>query len=193
LAGLESSFSFVRELLDHSVVGRWPARDADTGLAHEPPPRIFARVLRRNFIAIRHYTSVYLGASTSDGIAVRPVEPESSVVPGTLDTVHPPHCLHDDDAGRWRVTTQTSAHLVDLDRRTVTRVEGAGVPTAAAGFTVSGLRRDRESVPLLVLIHCEVGLPMELLLQVRDDCVTTMRRTTAIVAITPAEVWSPRA
>jgi hypothetical protein len=186
LAGLESSFSFVRELLDHSVVGRWPARDADTGLAHEPPPRIFARVLRRNFIAIRHYTSVYLGASTSDGIAVRPVEPESSVVPGTLDTVHPPHCLHDDDVGRWRVTTQTSAHLINLDRRTATRIDGNGVPSRAAGYTVSALRRDRESVELIELVRCEVGAEMELLLRVRDDCVTG-RRTTAVVSITPAE------
>lgn len=101
----------------------------------------------------------------------------------TLD-VHPPRCLHDADAGCWRVVTQTSAHLVDLDARTVTRVEGAGTPTAGAGFTVSALRRDREITPLLELVCCEVGCEMEMLLQIRDDC-STLRRTTEIVAINP--------
>lgn len=86
------------------------------------------------------------------------------------------------------MTTQTSAHLIDLGARTVTRIEGAGTPTAGPGYTVSALRRDHESVPLLELVCCAVGYPMELLLQVRDDCVTTMRRTTSVVAVTPCEV-----
>jgi len=51
---------------------------------------------------------------------------------------------------------------------------------------VSALRRDRELTPLLELVRCEVGYPMALLIQVRDDCVTG-RRTTAVVSITPAE------
>jgi len=98
--------------------------------------------------------------------------------------VLPPRCLHDADAGCWRVVTQTSAHLVDLDRRTVTRVEGAGEPNPDAEYTVSALRLDRESVPLLELVCCEVGCEMEMLLQIRDDC-STLRRTTEIVAINP--------
>ncbi len=84
------------------------------------------------------------------------------------------------------MTTQTSVHLIDLDRRAVTRVDGAGTPVAGHGFAVSALRLDRESVELIELVRCEVGAEMELLLRVRDDCVT-LRRTTAIVAITPAE------
>ena len=84
------------------------------------------------------------------------------------------------------MTTQTSAHLVDLDRRTVTRVEGAGEPNPDAEYTVSALRLDRESVPLLELVCCEVGADMELVLRIRDDAVT-LRRTTEVVAITPAE------
>jgi len=91
--------------------------------------------------------------------------------------VHPPTRLDDSGTGRWRVVTQTSAHYLDLGARTVTRIEGAGTPVADARFTVSALRRDGESVPLLELVRCEVGAEMELLIQVRDD----------VVAITPAE------
>jgi len=90
------------------------------------------------------------------------------------------------------VTTQTSAHHLDLDSRTVTRIEGGGTPTNAAGFRVSALRRDGESVPLLELVRCEIGCPMTLLVRVRDDAVTA-RRTTTVIAITPAEAWSPHA
>ncbi len=82
------------------------------------------------------------------------------------------------------VTTQTSRHLIDLDARTVTRIDGAGTPVADARFTVSALRRDRDSVQLLRVLRCEVGYPMELLLRVRDDAVTA-RRTTPVVAISP--------
>ncbi len=104
----------------------------------------------------------------------------------------PPTRLDDSGAGRWRVVTQTSAHLIDLGARTVTRIEGAGTPVADARFTVSALRRDRAAVPLLELVRCQVGAEMQLLLRIREDCVTE-RRTTAVVAITPADEWSPRA
>lgn len=125
-------------------------------------------------------------ACSPSGLRRFRVSPEN--VGGTwhAERVHPPRCLHESDRGSWRVTTQTSAHLVDLDRRTVTRVEGAGEPTAGAGFTVSALRRDREITPLIELVCCEVGCEMEMLLQIRDDC-STLRRTTEVVAITPAE------
>ncbi len=99
--------------------------------------------------------------------------------------VHPPTRLDDLGRGRWRVTTQTSAHLVDLDARTVTRIEGAGTPVAGAGFAVSALRLDRESVGLIELVRCQVGAEMELVLRIRDDAVT-LRRTTEVVAINPA-------
>ncbi len=109
-----------------------------------------------------------------------------------LISVHPPARLVDSSAGCWRVVTQTSAHLIDLDRRAVTRIEGAGVPTTDAGWSVSALRLDRESVPLIELVCCQTGYPLELLIRIREDCVT-LRRTTEVVAITPAVEWSPRA
>jgi len=99
--------------------------------------------------------------------------------------VHTPTRLDDSGHGRWRVTTQTSAHLIDLDRRAVTRIEGAGTPTTDAGWLVSSLRCDREFVELVELVRCEVGCEMEMLLQIRDDC-STLRLTTEVVVINPA-------
>ncbi len=98
--------------------------------------------------------------------------------------VIPPSRLHDGDTGRWCVTTASSAHHLDLDARTVTRIDGAGVPSPGSSITVSALRLDRESIPLLELVCCQPGYPMELLLRVRDDAVT-VRRTTPVVAINP--------
>jgi len=118
--------------------------------------------------------------------------PKLSASAGTLIIVLPPRCLHDDQAGCWRIVTQTSVHLIDLDRRTVTRVDGAGSPTAGARLRVSALRRDGESLDLLEIVCCEIGCPMQLLIRIRDDC-ATLRRTTAVHSISPSEEWSPRA
>jgi len=109
------------------------------------------------------------------------------------DLVHTPTQLDDSGTGCWLIRTQTSAHLVDLDSRTVTRIDGAGTPNSDAGWTVSALRKDRDPVQLLRVLRCSLGYPMELLLRVRDNGVTTLRRTTSVVAITPAAGWSPHA
>jgi len=106
--------------------------------------------------------------------------------------VHTPTRLEDSGHGRWRVVTETSAHYLDLSARTVTRIDGGGTPMNDVGLRVSALRRDGETLPLLELVRCEIGCPMTLLVRVRDDRVTG-RRTTTVVAITPAEEWSPRA
>lgn len=103
-----------------------------------------------------------------------------------------PTRLFDSGTGRWRVVTQTSAHRIDLDGRAVTRIDGGGTPMNDAGFRVSALRRDCESVPLIELVRCEIGCPMTLLIRVREDCVT-VRRTTPVIAITPGDERSPHA
>jgi len=99
--------------------------------------------------------------------------------------VHTPTRLDDSGRGRWRVVTQTSTHFLDLDRRAVARVEGAGTPTTDGGWSVSALRCDREFVELVKLVRCQVGVEMQLLLRIRDDRVTA-RLTTEVVVINPA-------
>ncbi len=98
------------------------------------------------------------------------------------ERVHPPTRLDDSGRGRRRVVTQTSTRYLDLDRR-----------AADGGWSVSRHRQcDREFVELVELGRCEAGAEMQLLLRIRDDRVT-VRLTTEVVAITPAEEWSPRA
>ncbi len=99
--------------------------------------------------------------------------------------MHTPTRLDDSGRGRWRVVTQTSTHFLDLDRRAVARVEGAGVPITDGGWSVSALRCDREFVELVKLVRCQVGVEMQLLLRIHADRVTA-RLTTEVVVINPA-------
>ncbi len=133
----------------------------------------------RSLTRCRVFTFAAVGRGR--GVRFRP-----GIVGGTRHDrgVLPPRCLHESDRGSWRVTTQTSAHHLNLDARTVTRIDGAGVPRPGSSITVSALRLDRESVELIELVRCQVGAEMELLLRVRDDAVT-VRRTTPVVAINP--------
>ncbi|TRW45593.1 hypothetical protein [Georgenia yuyongxinii] len=87
--------------------------------------------------------------------------------------------LTDEDTGRWWVTTEGSAYLVDLDARTVTRAPGQG----SDGLT-TGLRRDGDPVPLLAIEQCRRAHPAVLVLDVRGDGVPTIRRTSLIIRIT---------
>jgi hypothetical protein len=89
--------------------------------------------------------------------------------------------------GRWRVWTEHSCYLVDLHEGWIERESDAGLglhPRAASlpplPERASELRRDRVRIPLLEMYRCEVGEPMLMLLQIRDDGVTTLRRTTFV-------------
>ncbi len=86
------------------------------------------------------------------------------------------------DSGRWQVTTETSTYLLDLDARLVTRVPdaGAGTPDGLSGVSIASLRRDHEPIPLIELVRCEPGQPMRVLLDVREDGISTMRTTTTV-------------
>jgi hypothetical protein len=107
--------------------------------------------------------------------------------------------VSDSARGRWLVTTESgSTYLIDLDAMTQTRAPN---PETVAAWVGTGpvaedpsrdllytprLRRDHEPVPLLALDPIEVGLPMEMWLDLRGDGVTTFRATTRVTRIQPA-------
>lgn len=96
-----------------------------------------------------------------------------------------PHVAEDRDeltntsTGRWRVTTEGSAYLVDLDDRTVLRAPGQG----SVGVT-GDLRRDGDPVPLVELALCRRAEQAVMMLDVRGDGVVTLRVTSLVARIT---------
>lgn len=93
--------------------------------------------------------------------------------------------LHNDDAGRYRVSTATgSLYLLNLTARTLTRytAETAAVKDYLdASF--SRLRRDGEALELLMLESCKIGASARYWIQVCDDHVVTLRTTSPVVRI----------
>ena len=89
----------------------------------------------------------------------------------------------DTDTGRYKVTTESSTYILDLDQRTLTRSPGDGAgthPEATSAKYVAALRRDAETLTLHELITLRVDASMIANIQVRDDDVTTLRRTTIV-------------
>jgi len=100
--------------------------------------------------------------------------------------------LGNDDASRYLVTTATgSQYLLDLTARTVHRAMAATAPLVEyLDVGLSRLRRDGESLGLLMLESCTVGWPAQYWLQIRADHVATLRTTSPvvnIVALDPSE------
>jgi hypothetical protein len=95
--------------------------------------------------------------------------------------------LCSDDEGRYLVTTATgSRYELDLTARTVKRQMAATPPIIHfldAGF--SQLRRDGETVKLLMLESCAVGASARYWLQIRNDPIPTLRMTSPVVRIEP--------
>lgn len=93
--------------------------------------------------------------------------------------------LRNDDDGRYLVTTATgSQYVLDLTARTVKRQMATTAPLVNfldAGF--SQLRRDGETVELLMLGACAVGASARYWIQVRADHVVTLRTTSPVVRI----------
>lgn len=85
-------------------------------------------------------------------------------------------------------TATGSQYLLDLTNRTVRRVMAASAPLVEyldVGF--SQLRRDGESLELLMLESCTVGRPALYWLQIRDDHIVTLRTTSPVVDIIPLD------
>lgn len=92
--------------------------------------------------------------------------------------------LTDEDAGRWQVTTETTIYLLDLDRRTMLRVPGAGAgvqrdPTGGH-IAVTALPADHRTVPLEQLVHCQLGESMYLLIEPWGDGSVMVRGSTPV-------------
>lgn len=87
--------------------------------------------------------------------------------------------LTDHDSGRWRISTESSTYVLDLDTRISTRIPGDGEDAV-------GLRRDGAALPLIRLVTCERGAAAMLLLDVRGDGYPTLRMTTSVQRITRA-------
>lgn len=79
-------------------------------------------------------------------------------------------------SGRFLVKTETgSSYVLDMSNQTLTRSD--------VGEESVELRRDGEAIPVVELIECKVGSPALLFLQIRDDGVQTLRRTSPVVSI----------
>lgn len=95
--------------------------------------------------------------------------------------------LRNEDEGRYMVTTATGSQSeLDLTARTVKRQMAATPPIIDfldAGF--SRLRRDGETLELLMLESCAVGSSARYWLQIRNDHVATIRTTSPVVRIEP--------
>jgi hypothetical protein len=93
--------------------------------------------------------------------------------------------LRNDDVGRYLVTTATgSQYVLDMTARTVSRRMAATPPLIEyldAGF--SRLRRDGETLELLMLESCAVGDSARYWIQVRADHIPTLRMTSPVVRI----------
>lgn len=74
-----------------------------------------------------------------------------------------------------RVLTESgSAYDIDLDNKTVTRIQGV---------LSNNLRRDEEALEFVQLESVEIGKPLLMLLRLRDDEILTVRQTTPVVEI----------
>lgn len=94
--------------------------------------------------------------------------------------------LIDTDSGTYRIRTATGSHyLLDLDRRTLTRLRAAvEVAPEYAGMAPAELRRDGEQLELHRVITCRAGDRAVFIVQLREDpSVVTVRDTSQVQEI----------
>jgi len=101
----------------------------------------------------------------------------------TIESMTEKRSLRDTDKGRWLVQTKSSTYQLDLSARV-----GARMPGNDPTYPAAKLRRDDEKWSIRKVIRCEVGYPMELLLEgiapdINSSVVATIRTTTTVLGI----------
>lgn len=97
--------------------------------------------------------------------------------------------LPEEATGTWRIVTESSQYLLDLDARTIVREPGAGAiatnPDAPefADVFVRQLRRDGDVLPLVSFTGARVGERMPYHVDVLRNGTTTLRFTTHVQQI----------
>lgn len=86
--------------------------------------------------------------------------------------------------GEWEIVTETSTYIVDVDAMTATRLAGGAGSLDGSEVPRHRLRRDEVPVPLLALPEPVVGQPCDLLLDIRGDGISTLRRTSWVCHVT---------
>lgn len=83
------------------------------------------------------------------------------------------------------IYTETSRYILDRANKTITRHPGEGqrIIKHLGGVATSTLRKDAETIKLHSMVTCEVGKPMEMLIDVREDGIATYRKTTTVRSI----------
>lgn len=97
--------------------------------------------------------------------------------------------LPEEATGTWRIVTESSQYLLDLDARTIVREPGAGAIAAnpdspeLADVLVRPLRRDGDVLPLVNFTGARVGERMLYHVDVLHNGTTTLRFTTHVQRI----------
>lgn len=86
------------------------------------------------------------------------------------------------------VATESGSYVIDLKNETSIRTPRKDVE--AADVYAADLRRDNEEVKVISLVSLQVGEPMVLVLDIRQDGVETLRQTTNVQSIT--EVYADK-
>lgn len=85
---------------------------------------------------------------------------------------------------QWEVETISAFYRIDMRDGLIVRTRKA-IPAHADWPEASLLRLDGDCMSLLAIFLCQPGVGMEVLIQLRDDGVQTIRQTTPVVAIRP--------
>jgi hypothetical protein len=97
--------------------------------------------------------------------------------------------MRDPVSGVWKVTTQTSVYVIDLNQMTATRLPGEGMARTDGppSVSTSGVNLALQPVPLLVFPRLRVGERAILWLDIKRNGLVTSRMTTVVRALEPLD------